>query len=905
MLLKGNADIPPMVLRPIVHLRVAVIIALMWATLCVTTTFAADRYVYPGAIVRASNRTSAFSAVNSSFSGTTASLDFKIEKLGAGTLQIREKRSSGLGVMAAEQEKPTLYARAKDICRKAKFRRLKAAAGGHLTCSPNWAVYADLIPNDTYYPQQYGPGLMQLPTAWETTVGTNAQIVVVIDTGIDVTHPDLVDNIWRNPSEVAGNGVDDDNNGYIDDIYGINAITNTGNPMDDHGHGTHVAGIIGAKGNNGRGVAGVSWESKIIGAKFLDSNGSGSTANAIKAINYATALKRAGRNVTVTNNSWGGPTYSSALASAIADASSAGILFVAAAGNNGSNNDTSPQYPANYTSANIISVASVDSNTALSYFSNYGEQSVHIAAPGGAIASTMIGNGYVYMSGTSMAAPQVSGVVLLAQARCGGSLSMPLLRSAVVNTGTVLAPLAGKVASASMVNGAEAIRIAAQLCAPTSTPTRTPTSAPPATATSTPAPLVTPTATPLPGFITPTQTAIPTWSPPWSATEPLRVFISSGTYSGNMGGREGARQRCQQLANAVPALAGTTWYPLLSDATWNALSITGASPSSQPIYNMNGTIIASNRQALWNAQNVSLSSGVTCHEDGSLASVSSVYSGTSAAGFATLHCSNWTSASAAISVQIGQSLTATASWIGDSSLASCDALRPIYCIGNFRVDTPTPTTTPTATATPVGQPIIIPPTPTQTATSTATPTRTPTVTRTATRTATVTPTRTATRTATPTRTPTRTPMPTATPVRRTVARSFVVSPPTGVQNGSTITMNFEGLRGTASRVTVAMTNHAQTVTYICPTYRFTMPDTGTASISVTMPTEISYFKRLVFVATMENWGATQIVQTGGSISTPATSTAAAAICNTFSRNVQRFQAAARAAARSQGRALGR
>ncbi len=895
----GSADLHRMGSCATVHHRLVAFIAVMWAMLCVTSAIAAERYVYPGAIIRASDRTSAFSTVNSAFSGTSANQDFKIEKIGSGVLHITERGSGGFRLMAARSEKPVLYVRGKDLCRKAKFRRIKTKTKGHLTCSPNWAVFADLTPNDTYYPQQYGPRLMQLPTAWETTVGSNDQIVVVIDTGVDFNHPDLAANLWRNPAEVAGNGVDDDGNGYIDDVYGINAITNSGNPMDDHGHGTHVAGIIGAKGNNNVGVAGVSWESKIIGAKFLDANGSGSTANAIKAINYATALKRAGRNITLTNNSWGGPSYSSALASAIADASTAGILFVAAAGNNGSNNDISPQYPANYTSPNVISVGSVESSTALSYFSNYGEQTVHIAAPGGGIASTMINSGYVYMSGTSMAAPQVSGVALLAQARCGGTLSMSLLRSAVVNTGTVLAPLAGKIASASMVNGAEAIRIAAQLCAPTATPTFTATPRPPATATPTPEPTVTPT--PQVGPQTPTPIAAPTWSIPWSATDPLRVFVSSATYDGNLGGLEGARQRCQELADAVPALAGTTWFPLLSDDTWNALNLTGASPLSDPIYNMDGTVIATNRAALWNALNIDLSSGVTNHENSAQASASSVYAGTSAAGFATLHCSNWRSNSASLAAQVGQTRTATSAWIGDTSPASCDVVRRIYCIGNFRVDTPTPTVTPTATATPVGEPIIVPPTPTATATATATPTRTATATRTATRTPTVTPTRTATRTFTPTRTPTRTPMPTATPVRRTTARSFSVTPSTRLQNDTNVTMSLQGPKRTTARITISMVNHSGTTSYMCPTYRVTMPDSGTASITTSMPSEISYFRKLVFVATMENWGASQQSTTSGTVSNPATSTRAAAVCNAFSRNVQRFQAAVRAAARNSRR----
>jgi hypothetical protein len=864
--------------------------------LAVTPALAAEKFVYPGAIIRTHGRTSAFSAVDTSFKGQSAAASFHVDRLGSGVLHITDKsarsaKSRLISIAASGREKPVRYSRAKDLCRKAKFRRLKAQAGGHLSCSPNWAVTASLIPNDTYYPQQYAPGIMQLSTAWDTTVGSNAQIVVVIDTGVDYNHPDLVDNMWQNPSEVAGNGVDDDNNGYIDDIYGVNTITNSGNPMDDAGHGTHVAGIIGAKGNNNRGIAGVSWDSKIIAAKFLDSSGSGSTANAIKAVNYATALKRAGRNITVTNNSWGGSGYSAALASAISDASSAGILFVAAAGNNGSNNDTSPQYPANYTNSNVISVASVDSTSSLASYSNYGEQSVHIAAPGSSIASTMRNNTYVYMSGTSMAAPQVAGVVLLAQARCNGTLSMILLRSAVVNTGTVLAPLAGKIASASVLNAAEAVRIAGQLCAPTSTPTPTVTVGPTATATPTRTPQPTPTPGPPPGPDTPTPT--PTWDIPWNDTEPLQIFVSSQTFTGNIGGIEAARLKCQEMADAVPGLAGTKWFPLLSDDHWNAVNLTGTSPSSEPIYNMDGSMIAISRAALWNTVNEDLTSGVTCYEDGSEAPTVSTYTGTLADGSAMYHCSNWTTSTSAEMAQIGQTINGTTAWIGENVSLSCAEVYPIYCIGNFPLVTATPT--------PIGEPIIIPPTATPSSTPTATPTRTPTVTRTSTPTRTITPTRTPTRTATPTRTPTRTPLPTSTPKKRSIARSFTASPSSDLRGGDDLTMTFEGLKKSLARVRVILTNHAENRYYICPTVRFTMPDSGDATITINMPNEISYFKRITMQATMENWGASQRSTTGGTPSNPASLTRAAAVCNGMSRSVQRFSARARSNARAQRR----
>ncbi len=882
-----------MKLRPRVTFSVVLETMSVWMMLGIAVATAADKYVYPGAIIRSSGKTVAFGSVNASFKDKSAAAGFKVERLGSGVLRITDKTPTrGIFTMAASGlEKPEKYSRAKDLCRRAKFRRLRAQVGGHMTCSPNWAVQASVIPNDTYYAQQYAPGIMQLPTAWDTTVGVNSQIAVVIDTGIDYNHPDLVDNIWQNPSEIAGNGVDDDNNGYIDDIRGINAITNSGDPLDDHGHGTHVAGIMAAKGNNSRGVAGVSWYSKIVAAKFLDANGSGSTSNAIKAVNYATALKRAGRNVILSNNSWGGTGYSAALAAAITDASSEGILFIAAAGNNSSNNDSTPQYPANYAIANVISVASVDSASNLSSFSNYGEQSVHIAAPGSSIASCSTSNTYRYMSGTSMAAPQVAGVALLAHARCNGTLSMTLLRSAVVNTGTVTAGLAGKIASASIVNGAEAIRIAGQLCAPTSTPTPTITVGPTVTPTSTRTPMPTPTPGPPPGPDTPTPT--PTWDIPWNDTEPLQMFVSSATFTGNIGGLEAARQHCQALADAVPELAGTLWFPLMSSSTWNAISLTGASPSSDPIYNMDGSIIAISRAALWNARTEPLMSGVANFEDGTNAPVSFIHTGTVAEGTATNHCNSWTNSSAEIVSERGKTIEGTEKWIGDNDPASCASPLPIYCIGNFPINTPTPT--------PPGEPIIVPPTATATSSPTPTPSRTPTVTPTRTPTRTVTPTRTPTRTATPTRTPTRTPLPTSTPKRRTIARSFIMTPGGDLKTGDELTMSFEGLKKDATRVRIILTNQQETRSYLCPLIRFNIPTSGEASITTSLPSEVLYFKRITALATMQNWGASQISTTGGTPQNPATVARAAAVCNAISRSVQRFSAQARSSNRSAGR----
>ncbi|MDY6802635.1 MAG: S8 family serine peptidase [Cyanobacteriota bacterium] len=240
------------------------------------------------------------------------------------------------------------------------------------------------------------PGV--IPTGGNATVG-------VIDTGVDYNHPDLNDNIWINTDEIPNNGIDDDNNGYIDDFRGWDFVNNDNNPMDGHSHGTHVAGTIGAEGDNGIGVVGVNWDVKIMPLKiFSDSGGSAGNFAIIQAIEYA-----ANNGADLTNNSWGGGGFSAAMHDAIEN----GPLFVAAAGNNGSNNDTSPFYPASYDLDNIISVAATDHKDRLAAFSNYGHTSVDLGAPGFNIYSTIPGNSYGNASGTSMAAPHVSGAAAL------------------------------------------------------------------------------------------------------------------------------------------------------------------------------------------------------------------------------------------------------------------------------------------------------------------------------------------------------------------------------------------------------------------------------------------------------------------------------------------------------------
>ncbi|MFO0416898.1 MAG: S8 family peptidase, partial [Pseudomonadota bacterium] len=269
--------------------------------------------------------------------------------------------------------------------------------------------------------------------------------VAVIDTGVDYTHPDLAANIWINPGEVAGNGVDDDGNGYIDDLHGINALqdaVNKGDPMDDNRHGTHVAGTIGAVGDNGVGISGIAKQVKIMPIKFMDAGGSGRLSDAITAIDYMVTMKtNYGVNIAVSNNSWGGGGYSQALEAAIQRAQAAGIVFVAAAGNDAADIDLFPSYPASYEVGNVVAVAAIDRDQNLASFSNYGGNTVDVAAPGVAILSTLPGGAYGLLSGTSMAAPHVAGVLaLLFSAQSGLGVEQALTR--LSETGRDLASLA-------------------------------------------------------------------------------------------------------------------------------------------------------------------------------------------------------------------------------------------------------------------------------------------------------------------------------------------------------------------------------------------------------------------------------------------------------------------------------
>ncbi len=301
---------------------------------------------------------------------------------------------------------------------------------------PDYVVHAGATPNDPSFSQLWGlhntgqsggtvDADIDAVEAWETLIGSESVVVASVDGGVDYTHVDLRNNMWVNPGEIAGDGIDNDANGFVDDVHGIDTANDDSDPFDDNGHGTHTAGTIGAVGNNERGVTGVNWNVQIMALKFLSADGSGFVSDAIDALNYMTMMKRDyGVNVVASNNSWSGSGPSLALREAIEASNDAGIMFIASAGNTANDNDASPSYPSGFELEGVIAVAATDHNDQLASFSSFGATSVDLGAPGVGILSTRPGDRYGISNGTSMAAPHVAGAVAMLMAHNpGASLS--------------------------------------------------------------------------------------------------------------------------------------------------------------------------------------------------------------------------------------------------------------------------------------------------------------------------------------------------------------------------------------------------------------------------------------------------------------------------------------------------
>ena len=331
---------------------------------------------------------------------------------------------------------------------------------------PDWRLSINLEPEDLAYNDGRLWGLkndgsnegqlnadINASEAWNYTIGDKSVVVGVIDTGIRYTHQDLADNMWKNPNEIAGDGIDNDNNGYVDDVFGLNALDASGDPFDDNGHGTHCAGTIGAAANNGFDHVGVAWSTQLMALKFLDADGFGSLSGAMECIEYAIA-----NGADIINASYGGGGFSQAMADLIVAVGEAGVLFVAAAGNESNNNDTNPSYPASYSTANVISVAAIDRSDVIAGFSNFGVYAVDLAAPGVDIfsATAESDSSYGFYSGTSMAAPHVSGVAALIKSYYPG-ISISEMRTRIIDTARTIPDLQTRTASGGTLDASNAL----------------------------------------------------------------------------------------------------------------------------------------------------------------------------------------------------------------------------------------------------------------------------------------------------------------------------------------------------------------------------------------------------------------------------------------------------------------
>ena len=340
-----------------------------------------------------------------------------------------------------------------------------------LHAEPNFKIHVLALSNDPYRDRNWGLNNSDVKGAdihvaplWQAGyTGSKRVIVAVLDTGVDYRHADLAANIYRNSGE-SDNGQDNDRNGFVGDIHGWNCVDKNNNPMDVFGHGSHVAGIIGAVGNNGVGTAGVNWNVSILPVKMLGDDGTGDLASSLDGINYAILMK-----ATVINASWGGDPYSQIFADTLKRAGQQGVLFVAAAGNDSADNDQAEFYPADYRLDNVISVAATDNYDNLASFSNYGANNVDVAAPGNEILSTTPNNSYKYLSGTSMAAPFVTGLVALLKS-VNPSWSAQEIKQRIISSCDPVPALRGLVRCGGRINAYKAATLGGNLPSPGTPP---------------------------------------------------------------------------------------------------------------------------------------------------------------------------------------------------------------------------------------------------------------------------------------------------------------------------------------------------------------------------------------------------------------------------------------------------
>ncbi|MDD1718823.1 MAG: S8 family serine peptidase [Methanoregulaceae archaeon] len=338
-----------------------------------------------------------------------------------------------------------------------------------LYAEPGHSISVDAVPNDPRFPAQWSlrntgqaggtrGADINATRAWNIETGSPGTVIAIVDTGVDYTHLDLRENIWTNPGETGEdlwsrdkrtNGIDDDLNGFVDDWRGWDFVNNDNDPMDDHGHGTHCAGIAGASGNNGRGIAGVTWTSRIMALKILGQDGYGSDINAARALLYARMM-----GADVISCSWGGSERNRALSDAI---NVSEVPVICSAGNKASNIDLSPHFPASYPAYQVIAVAATDNHDRLAGFSNFGKASVDIAAPGDMILGTYPGSQYLYMSGTSMAVPHVTGLAALIHSRNPG-LTARAIKSAILKNVRKKSDLQGKVLTGGRIDALRTLR---------------------------------------------------------------------------------------------------------------------------------------------------------------------------------------------------------------------------------------------------------------------------------------------------------------------------------------------------------------------------------------------------------------------------------------------------------------